>query len=75
MILGDIGADVIKIERPGLGDEARGWGPPFDNEGASAYFLSVNRNKKRGGAHFDHDRYYLAVGRWPCTVVIAEEYS
>lgn len=46
MILGDIGADVIKIERPGLGDEARGWGPPFDNEGASAYFLSVNRNKK-----------------------------
>lgn len=46
MILGDIGADVIKIERPGLGDETRGWGPPFDNEGASAYFLSVNRNKK-----------------------------
>src|SRR5256714_2004135 len=46
MILGDIGADVIKVERPGAGDETRGWGPPFDPEGESAYFLSVNRNKK-----------------------------
>jgi glutaryl-CoA transferase len=46
MMLGDLGADVIKVERPGVGDETRGWGPPFDPEGASAYFLSVNRNKK-----------------------------
>lgn len=46
MILGDLGADVIKVERPGLGDETRGWGPPFDAEGESAYFLAVNRNKK-----------------------------
>ena len=46
MILGDLGADVIKVERPGQGDETRGWGPPFDAEGESAYFLSVNRNKK-----------------------------
>jgi glutaryl-CoA transferase len=46
MMLGDLGADVIKVERPGAGDETRGWGPPFDPEGASAYFLSVNRNKK-----------------------------
>ena len=46
MILGDLGADVIKIERPGPGDETRGWGPPFDETGESAYFLSVNRNKK-----------------------------
>ena len=45
MILGDMGADVIKVERPGVGDETRGWGPPFDAEGESAYFLSVNRNK------------------------------
>ena len=45
MILGDMGADVIKVERPGAGDETRGWGPPFDADGASAYFLSVNRNK------------------------------
>ncbi|MEO7823246.1 MAG: CoA transferase [Gemmatimonadaceae bacterium] len=46
MILGDLGADVVKVERPGTGDETRGWGPPFDAEGESAYFLSVNRNKK-----------------------------
>ena len=46
MMLGDMGADVIKVERPGLGDETRGWGPPFDPRGQSAYFLSTNRNKK-----------------------------
>jgi crotonobetainyl-CoA:carnitine CoA-transferase CaiB-like acyl-CoA transferase len=45
MILGDLGADVIKVERPGAGDDTRGWGPPFDADGHSAYFLSVNRNK------------------------------
>ncbi len=46
MILGDLGADVIKVERPGTGDETRGWGPPFDSDGESAYFLAINRNKK-----------------------------
>ncbi len=46
MILGDLGADVIKVERPVVGDETRGWGPPFDPDGESAYFISVNRNKK-----------------------------
>jgi crotonobetainyl-CoA:carnitine CoA-transferase CaiB-like acyl-CoA transferase len=45
MLLGDLGADVIKVERPGDGDQARGWGPPF-LEGESAYFLSINRNKR-----------------------------
>ncbi|HKW48943.1 MAG TPA: CoA transferase [Gemmatimonadaceae bacterium] len=45
MMLGDLGADVIKVERPGTGDETRGWGPPFDREGLSAYYLSINRNK------------------------------
>ena len=45
MILGDLGADVLKVERLGSGDDTRGWGPPFDAEGRSAYFLSVNRNK------------------------------
>jgi crotonobetainyl-CoA:carnitine CoA-transferase CaiB-like acyl-CoA transferase len=45
MILGDMGARVIKVERPGGGDDTRGWGPPFDERGESAYFLSVNRNK------------------------------
>src|SRR3954464_7714981 len=46
MMLGDLGADVVKVERPGRGDETRGWGPPFDVDGQSAYFLAVNRNKK-----------------------------
>ncbi len=45
MMLGDLGAQVLKVERPGMGDETRGWGPPFDPTGESAYFLSVNRNK------------------------------
>jgi crotonobetainyl-CoA:carnitine CoA-transferase CaiB-like acyl-CoA transferase len=45
MLLGDLGADVIKVERPGIGDQARGWGPPFVGE-MSAYFLSANRNKR-----------------------------
>jgi crotonobetainyl-CoA:carnitine CoA-transferase CaiB-like acyl-CoA transferase len=53
MMLGDLGADVIKIERPGRGDETRGWGPPFDDRGESAYFLSVNRNKLSVAADFD----------------------
>ena len=52
MMLGDLGADVVKVERPGGGDESRGWGPPFVGEpygpypGESAYFLSANRNKR-----------------------------
>jgi crotonobetainyl-CoA:carnitine CoA-transferase CaiB-like acyl-CoA transferase len=45
MMLGDLGAEVLKVERPGTGDETRGWGPPFDEHGESAYFLSINRNK------------------------------
>jgi crotonobetainyl-CoA:carnitine CoA-transferase CaiB-like acyl-CoA transferase len=45
MILGDLGADVIKVERPGKGDQARGYGPPFV-AGESAYFMSLNRNKR-----------------------------
>ena len=50
--LADLGAEVIKIERPGLGDDTRSWGPPYARDAAgnptteSAYFLSANRGKK-----------------------------
>jgi formyl-CoA transferase len=46
MMLGDLGADIIKIEAPGSGDDTRHWGPPFAPGGESAYFLCVNRNKR-----------------------------
>ncbi|HLR94013.1 MAG TPA: CoA transferase [Jiangellaceae bacterium] len=49
MMLGDLGARVIKVEAPGTGDESRGWGPPFigdDDDPVSTYFLSCNRNKE-----------------------------
>jgi crotonobetainyl-CoA:carnitine CoA-transferase CaiB-like acyl-CoA transferase len=45
MLLADLGADVIKIERPGSGDETRAWGPPFHDD-TSTYFLGLNRNKR-----------------------------
>ena len=53
MILADMGAHVLKVERPGSGDETRGWGPPFDDRGESAYYLSVNRNKLAMTADLD----------------------
>lgn len=46
MLLGDLGADIIKVEVPVLGDDTRHWGPPFAPGGESAYFLCVNRNKR-----------------------------
>src|SRR5262245_21980447 len=45
MMLGDLGAEVIKVERPGEGDDTRAFAPPFQGDQA-AYFLSINRNKK-----------------------------
>jgi len=46
MMLGDLGADVVKVERPGSGDDTRKWGPPFTENGESAYYISANRNKR-----------------------------
>ncbi|WP_284984533.1 CoA transferase [Arthrobacter sp. efr-133-TYG-118] len=59
MLFGDLGADVIKIERPGSGDDTRQWGPPFTDDHEATYFLSVNRNKRSFTADMsdpaDHD--------------------
>jgi crotonobetainyl-CoA:carnitine CoA-transferase CaiB-like acyl-CoA transferase len=45
MMMADLGASVIKVERPGIGDDTRSWGPPYDERGMATYFQSVNRNK------------------------------
>ncbi|GAB3004338.1 CoA transferase [Amycolatopsis acidiphila] len=45
MMLADLGATVLKVERPGAGDDTRSWGPPYDPAGEATYFQSVNRNK------------------------------
>jgi crotonobetainyl-CoA:carnitine CoA-transferase CaiB-like acyl-CoA transferase len=53
-VLGDLGAEVLKLERPGSGDETRTWGPPFVGD-LSAYFLSCNRNKRAFTLDLGHD--------------------
>jgi crotonobetainyl-CoA:carnitine CoA-transferase CaiB-like acyl-CoA transferase len=60
MLLGDLGADVIKVERPATGDQTRGWGPPFLGT-ESAYFLATNRNKRSITLNYDdpHDAEIL----------------
>ncbi len=55
MKLGDMGADVLKVELPGSGDDTRGWGPPFV-QGEAAYYLSVNRNKRSLTLNLKHPR-------------------
>jgi glutaryl-CoA transferase len=62
MLLGDFGADVIKVERPGTGDQSRSWGPPFV-AGESAYFLATNRNKRSVTLNYDHPRGAEALHR------------
>ena len=67
MLLGDMGAHVVKIERPGLGDDTRSWGPPFDAEGRATYFQSVNRNKEGVTADLSTD-----TGRAKALTIISE---
>src|SRR5205823_14717939 len=55
MLLGDLGADVVKVELPGLGDDTRRWGPPF-RAGESTYYLAVNRNKRSLTLNLKHPR-------------------
>jgi crotonobetainyl-CoA:carnitine CoA-transferase CaiB-like acyl-CoA transferase len=65
MFLGDLGAEVVKVEEPGAGDDTRGWGPPFAG-GESAYFLSVNRNKKSLVLDLKSARGKDLLGRLAC---------
>lgn len=62
MLLADMGADVIKVEMPGSGDDTRAWGPPFQ-AGEAAYYLSVNRNKKSVTLNLKHPRGHEVVKR------------
>ena len=62
MILADHGAEVIKVEPP-QGDETRDWGPPFNNEGESAYYQGVNRNKRSIGLDLSSDAGKAVLGR------------
>ncbi len=55
-IFGDYGAEVIKIEQPGVGDDSRGWVPPKAPDGSAAYFFSINRNKKSVTLNLKHPR-------------------
>ncbi|MFN5581133.1 CaiB/BaiF CoA transferase family protein [Gemmatimonas sp.] len=72
MMLGDLGASVIKVERPETGDDTRGWGPPFSEHGQSAYFLSANRNKLSLAASFTDpaDRALILELIAECDVVV-----
>jgi crotonobetainyl-CoA:carnitine CoA-transferase CaiB-like acyl-CoA transferase len=66
MVLGDLGADVIKVERPGTGDDTRTWGPPWaqgPDGRESAYYLSVNRNKRSVAADLKSDEGRALVRR------------
>jgi len=62
MLLADLGADVIKVERPGEGDETRTWGPPYVG-GESAYFLSINRGKRSVALDLARPEAQEALGR------------
>jgi crotonobetainyl-CoA:carnitine CoA-transferase CaiB-like acyl-CoA transferase len=65
MFLGDMGAEVAKVEQPGVGDDSRGWGPPFIGA-ESAYFLAINRNKKSLAIDMKSDEGVELVRRLAC---------
>ena len=75
MMLGDYGADVIKIELPGTGDDTRGWAPPFIGD-QSAYFLSINRNKRSMTLNLRHEggkRIFMQMSK--DTDVVVENFT
>jgi crotonobetainyl-CoA:carnitine CoA-transferase CaiB-like acyl-CoA transferase len=74
-MLGDLGAEVIKIERPGVGDDTREWGPPFVAPRTSAYYLSCNRNKRGLTLDLGHPEGRAVFHRLlPQTDVVLENY-
>jgi len=71
MMMADLGAEVVKIEAPGAGDDTRQWGPPFIN-GESTYFLSVNRNKQSLTLNLKHPEgqaVFLDLVKWADVLV------
>src|SRR5689334_25225551 len=65
-LLADLGAEVVKIERPGAGDDTRHWGPPWhdqDGKRVAAYFLSANRGKKSAAIDFSQEEGAAIVRR------------
>ncbi len=68
MVLADLGATVIKVERPGVGDDTRTWGPPYDERGEATYFQAVNRNKASVALDLtDARRRRASARRWSRT--------
>ena len=80
-LLGDLGADVIKVERPGRGDDTRGWGPPYasgpdGSVGPSAYFVAANRNKRSIAIDLAHDEAPALIRRMARSAdVLVENYK
>jgi crotonobetainyl-CoA:carnitine CoA-transferase CaiB-like acyl-CoA transferase len=72
MLLADLGADVVKVERPGSGDETRSWGPPFVG-GESAYHLAVNRGKRSVALGLTRERSRAAARRLAATADVVVE--
>ena len=75
MMLADMGARVIKVERPGTGDDTRAWGPPFIG-GESSYFLSINRNKESVALDFKHSDGRALLHRLiACADILVENFA
>lgn len=79
-ILADLGADVVKVEVPGRGDDTRAWGPPFlqgadgqDEIGTSAYYLAANRNKRSIAVDFTHEAGQVLLRDLACQADIVVE--
>lgn len=76
MLLADLGATVIKVERPGAGDDTRAWGPPYAADGQSTYFQSVNRNKRSIGLDLtDPDDLAIAADIAARADILVENYK